>query len=81
MKRDMTSVIGWGVTVVIFIAGSWITQSRAVDSKIDMAKSESYQANVEVVQRVATIEETQRNQEKKLDELGRDVKEILKILK
>lgn len=81
MKKDMTPLMGYGVTIVLFIAGSWFTSNRVVESKIETAKAEAIQANVEVVQRVSKLEEAVATIKKDTTETKQDIKEILRLLK
>ncbi len=81
MKKDMTPFIGYGVTIVLFIAGSWFTSSRVVESKIETAKAEAYQANIEVVQRVSTLEEAVTTIKDDNKTVKEDIKKILEILR
>ena len=80
-KSMMTTLISAGISIAIFLGGNWLVGNRIVDAKIETAKADAYQANVQVVQRVSALEEAVNTLKMDSTEIKRDVKELLRILR
>lgn len=70
-------LLGIGSAILIAAIGGFLAQSRYVDEKIDTVKVE----NSITTQRVATIEEAVRTIKQDNQDIKKDLKEILRLMK
>ena len=81
MKRagqiTIVNLVTWGVGIAMAIAGSFFTQARITETKIDVIRAD----NTVTVQRIATVEEGLKTIKEDNKIIKEDIKELLRRVK
>jgi uncharacterized membrane protein YciS (DUF1049 family) len=74
---SLASVFGWGLAISVAAFGSLALNVRITDSRLEETRKE----NVQVIQRVAKIEEAVETIKEDQKEIKKDLREILRLVK
>ena len=78
---SLMSIVGWGVAIALAAVGSMTASNIRTDDKIEIVKEDVKTGQLEVSQRVATLEEAITTLKTDNQEIKRDIKSILQAVK